>query len=274
MMPPIGHEADIDALFEKAVRERRFQTTLDELGGVHYHHGGDQTLELCLLAHQFKGLHYQRQLIQLLEAQRRTLANSEEAGQLLCRSVYDNSIPILFYLFGIGVSKSFVDKALTVVVEYSRDLEFAEALFSFGASVHVRIENISLLRYAVLCRASAHLIPLLIAEGADVEETGAAGFSLLLEACGSLNRTAVGLLIQGGANVNAVSSVGANALHITCHRTQEKDDNAWREAIVSLLLQSGVSPLQPNDEGLTPLDFARHFGHSGAVALMEKSLVK
>jgi uncharacterized protein len=214
-----------------------------------------------------------RQLFPLLEAQRASLVYSERAGELLCDAVHQGDLALLGYLLGIGVREEFLHKALALVVEYGSSTEIAELLLAFGASVQTKIVSggYSLLTYAVRSARSSHLIPPLVAAGADIEERNVLGFSLLLQACGGLNIIAVGYLLDAGADVHAVTPAGANALHVVCRQTEGNNIEHWCTVLVKRLLESGVDPHQRTTDGLTPFDFAVHFGHQGAVALLERA---
>lgn len=214
-----------------------------------------------------------RLLLPQLEAQRSNLAYSERAGELLCDAAQQGELALLGYLFGIGVREEFLHKALARVVEYGCRTEVAEVLLAFGASVQAKTipGGYSLLTYAVRSARSSHLIPVLVAAGANIEERNVLGVSLLLQACGCLNVVAVEQLLKAGADVRATTPVGANALHVVCRQTEGNNIEHWCTVLVQRLLESGVDPHQRTSDGLTPLDFALHFGHQGAVAVLERA---
>jgi uncharacterized protein len=73
-------------------------------------------------------------------------------------------------------------------------------------------------------------------------------------------REAVVLLLQNGANVNAVDSGGWTPLGLAAHN--------GRGPIIEILLTAGADPNKPNAQGDTPLTVARQQDHQDAVALL------
>ncbi len=77
------------------------------------------------------------------------------------------------------------------------------------------------------------------------------GRTPLMVAVGEGQLKTVKFLIENGCDVNVRDHSGSTALHIAAHPWWEQNPE-----VVSKLLESGLNPLEPNDDGVTPVDLA------------------
>jgi ankyrin repeat protein len=87
----------------------------------------------------------------------------------------------------------------------------------------------------------------------------------LHSAVSARHRDMAGLLLAHGAAPNAVQHGGWTPLHAAAR--------AGDEAIVDMLLLRGADPTRKNDDGLTPIDLAEEGGH-GAIAKILRNYAK
>ncbi len=87
----------------------------------------------------------------------------------------------------------------------------------------------------------------------------------LHSAVAARHRDMTGLLLAHGASPNAVQHGGWTPLHAAAQ--------AGDEAIVDMLLLRGADPTRKNDDGLTPMDLADAGGH-GAIAKILRDYAK
>jgi len=112
-----------------------------------------------------------------------------------------------------------------------------------------------------------YVVKALIAGGVDVDIPDVGGSTPLMLACEAENDEVSLELIKAGANVNAVSHFGENALHraLICH----VNDNS---KVIQALIDAGVDVNTPDGEGLTPLRLARiNYAVRPVLAVLEKA---
>jgi ankyrin repeat protein len=105
---------------------------------------------------------------------------------------------------------------------------------------------------------------LLLAHAADAHarSRNANGNTPLHAALAANQKMAAGLLIGGGADVNAVDAAGWRPLHLAAAHNN-------LDAMKALIAQ-GADVSAVNAEGLTPLAFARQHNHREAAALLQR----
>jgi len=110
----------------------------------------------------------------------------------------------------------------------------------------------------------AKVTELLLAHAADVQvrSRNANGNTPLHAALASNQKIAAGLLIGGGADVNAADAAGWRPLHLAAaHNNLDA---------MKVLIAQGADISATNAEGLTPLAFARQRNHREAAALLQR----
>jgi ankyrin repeat protein len=110
----------------------------------------------------------------------------------------------------------------------------------------------------------AKIAELLLAHDADVtaRSKNSNGNTPLHAALASNQKIAAGLLIGGGADVNAADAAGWRPLHLAAaHNNLDA---------MKVLIAQGADISAANAEGLTPLAFARQRNHREAAALLER----
>jgi ankyrin repeat protein len=110
----------------------------------------------------------------------------------------------------------------------------------------------------------AKIAELLLAHDADVtaRSRNSNGNTPLHAALASNQKIAAGLLIGGGADVNAADAAGWRPLHLAAaHNNLDA---------MKVLIAQGADISAANAEGLTPLAFARQRNHREAAALLER----
>jgi cytohesin len=84
----------------------------------------------------------------------------------------------------------------------------------------------------------------------------------VIDAARQDNLSRVKTLVAGKANVNAVDTDGATALHWATYHQDE--------AMVDLLLRAGAKPNVTNQEGVTPLEMASTYGNAAIITRLLK----
>ena len=105
---------------------------------------------------------------------------------------------------------------------------------------------------------------LLIAHDADVtaRSRNANGHTPLQAALAGNFKLVAGLLIGGGADVNAADAAGWRPLHLAAANNNLD--------VMKTLIAAGADPDATNRDGQTPLGLARQKNHHDAAALLER----
>ncbi|CAG9761235.1 unnamed protein product [Ceutorhynchus assimilis] len=113
------------------------------------------------------------------------------------------------------------------------------------------------------CKNDVQLIELLLKFGANIETKQAGnGMTPLHIASSSGHNSVVTTLLEHGSNINAQDNNGHTPLH---HAIQINS-----QQVVTNLLQNGVDPNLQNNSKQTAVDYARYFGRSTLIHLIEK----
>jgi ankyrin repeat protein len=145
------------------------------------------------------------------------------------------------------------------------EIERVERLLAEDAS---RLNSYSAVGWTPLHLAAffghAKIVELLLAQDADVaaRSRNPNGNTPLHAALAGNFKLVVGLLIGGGADVNATDAAGWRPLHLAAA-------NNNMDAIKALIAQ-GADVSAGNGEGLTPLSMAQEKNHREAAALLRK----
>ncbi|WP_309718365.1 ankyrin repeat domain-containing protein [Armatimonas sp.] len=272
MMPPPGHDANLDRAFAQAMKEKRYDATLSELGESEARWADRVALTHCLLANGRLDLLYQ-----MLDVQKGMLASSELGGNLLSSTLYYRNENLIRYLTTAGVRLH--AEVLFSIAPYGMDKHFLRFLREQGADpTHLNRQEDSLLHIHARYNGRSELVPILIGYGVPLERHNVMGHTALQAACQSWNAPYAKALLFAGADKNVITENGATLLHLACYGIATDDINRprqhFRTELVELLLAEGLDPSVPNHDGKTPLDFARHFGHTNLVALFSSQPVK
>ena len=106
----------------------------------------------------------------------------------------------------------------------------------------------------------AGIVALLLEQGADVNALKEYGGTALHEAAEEGHESIVALLLEQGADVNALKEYGGTALHEAALR--------GHTGVVTLLLEQGVDVNALDEKGRTALHGAARGGHESIVALL------
>src|SRR6266404_5946222 len=141
------------------------------------------------------------------------------------------------------------------------DVKAVELFLRAGMDGNTRIEtdrgDMTMLQIAALY-GNREVASLLLDKGADANAVSSFGRSTPLQAaCGQTNLALTSLLLERGANVNAANEDGATPLLIA---VAAKNLNA-----VDLLLRKSKPDLEYKVDGLTALDVARQSGREDIV---------
>ena len=108
------------------------------------------------------------------------------------------------------------------------------------------------------------LMPVLLAEGADVNVQDQTGLTAL-HVCGMYGRReAAAWLVEHGADLSLKDSFGDSALHTAAVFGQG--------GVVKVLVDAGMDLEAVNGAGKTPLELARHYERERAAKYIEKLL--
>ena len=272
MTLPAGHGADLDVAFAKAMQGGKYDATLAELGQCEEWHDGKKTLMFCLFANGRLDLLYP-----LLEAQKEFLETSEPVRELLNYAVYRLDKGIVRYFASWGVPLH--EQVLFHIVHRGEFWEFVLFLIDLGADPMQldRCGN-SLLHAQAHYGMSKNWVRELVNYGVPLELKNRQSFTALQEACSPGNITFARTLIEAGADKTKCTENGATLLHLTCYGICPDDVNRDRKyrriEMAQFLLEEGIERAIPNNDGKTPLDFARHFGHEEIVEILSRKSVK
>ncbi|XP_077172741.1 ankyrin repeat domain-containing protein 61 [Paroedura picta] len=115
------------------------------------------------------------------------------------------------------------------------------------------------------------LIPFLVHDGADVDETDPSGITALHAASRTLSREAIQMLLRCGANVNlAAPATGLSPLHFAAQSASSKGGIilAAGAECVKLLLQNGAQVSARDGHGKEAIHFACQGGRVDLVTLL------
>ncbi|KAH8999662.1 ankyrin repeat-containing domain protein [Lactarius hatsudake] len=176
-----------------------------------------------------------------------------------------------------GVDVNARDKDQATPLHYMWRLETAQVLLDHGANVNA--ENVQGQTPLHVVSRGAHysdpywqerLVPdlmrLLLERGADVNaQDKDQAVPLLLVASYTMITSVARVLLDNGANVNAVNIHGQNALHLMSqHSLEYLNEYSYRDVELKfgqLLLSCGVNANARDKEGTTPLHSASYYGH-------------
>eukprot|EP00994_Dinema_validum_P000415 NODE_107_length_2523_cov_69.948666_g74_i0.p1 GENE.NODE_107_length_2523_cov_69.948666_g74_i0~~NODE_107_length_2523_cov_69.948666_g74_i0.p1 ORF type:complete len:733 (+),score=198.69 NODE_107_length_2523_cov_69.948666_g74_i0:29-2227(+) len=153
---------------------------------------------------------------------------------------------------------------------YTGSVAILGCLLAHKADVNVVHEGQTPLQAALdatfMC-CTHSLVMFLAANGAAVNVADAEGMSPFLMACASGEVKTLEVLLAHGADLNAVSRDGKNAMgHCVCG-----SDTTMIEAKVDLLLSKGLAIDQADPDGRTPLMLAAETGSLAVELLLKKS---
>jgi len=202
------------------------------------------------------------------------MKNSEKRSIKLFESIKSGNIEklktALTRVTDLNVTDNEGNTTLNCVCFWDR-IEAVRLLLKCGADPNARNRD----GYAALHSALDHksktagdIVKLLIDHGADVNQKVNAqpdenGYTPLHYACGnSRNVKAVRLLIESGADVNAIAENGYTPLSKTCENGELK--------MAEMLIDAGADVNYCNDWGETFLRVATYNGHSEIVRLLLK----
>ena len=148
-----------------------------------------------------------------------------------------------------------IDSGGNVVLSYcianGYSLEFIKDLIAKGADVNAHEGGgRTILMDAITEKASNAIINFLISKGANVNERTDAGMTALHFACFDNNKEAVKILIESGADVNAISDDTITPLIIASGVSKDSD-------IINYLLEAGVDVKFVDKHGNTARDYAK-----------------
>ncbi|MCX6773772.1 MAG: ankyrin repeat domain-containing protein [Candidatus Micrarchaeota archaeon] len=103
-----------------------------------------------------------------------------------------------------------------------------------------------------------------IQKGADVNDRDNRGYTMLMTAAAWGRPYIAGLLIQNGADVNAINPYGDTAL-LQLHSGQDTNYNA---DVVRILIDNGANIDAMSNGGFTPLMYSANRGKTDAVKLL------
>ncbi len=102
----------------------------------------------------------------------------------------------------------------------------------------------------------------LIEAGANVNASHDRGYTVLMTAASGMERDVemLRLLVESGADPHAVSELGYNAFHAAIDVNGEANEESSVRSVLGYLNELGVSLVQRNHRGWTPLDRAHYEG--------------
>lgn len=123
--------------------------------------------------------------------------------------------------------------------------------------------GLSLLHQAISSRNDDAAL-LLLGKGIDVEIQDKQGRSALHYAATFQNRRLVEALLDAGANLEGRDAHGNSALWAAIQSSRKDYD------LVELFIAKGANPVQKNNAGRSPRDFASQTGNQALVAILDK----
>lgn len=173
----------------------------------------------------------------------------------------------LFIKSGMGKQKdknwaSAYDKALFAAVNSPNNLEVIKMLVNEGASVNITVGKSTLLMFAF----DAETIKYLLSMGVDAKKNDEKGFGPIFNATNLNDVELAKLLIEKGADINAVRVGKKTALMDMVLSDQP--------AMAKLLVDNGANIDAQDESGKTAMEYAKMKHLSWAVDLLQKASEK
>jgi ankyrin repeat protein len=146
--------------------------------------------------------------------------------------------------------------AVQLIIAMDRkDIQYIKTFLDNGGNVDTKYDGNTLLLSAIV-RYKTEIATLLVERGANVNAVDSKGYTALTAACNSaLPYEFIKLLLEHGANPNAVQPTAGNtALHFAAAAHRGSGTTQEKMNILNLLLQYDVNPNAVNLYGQTPLD--------------------
>jgi ankyrin repeat protein len=194
-------------------------------------------------------------------------ARDKEGATPLHYATINNCTEIVRLLLNAGADPEAKSEKLPpplVIAMAKQSIDIAELLIAHGASPVHNAQGFSPLHMAAAkCRLS--FVKLLLEKGMDANAENDSVTPLML-ASSCKESEVVQLLLKSGASLDKVTLAGATMLHIAALNGSAKN--------VRLLLELGMNPAMPDNEGRIPADYAALWNHTELADLLYEEAKK